>query len=236
MYVASPCSVKRASRRERERGAERVSQSPVETPRSAAKTKTDAFAHRVSRKKTFLADCSLVRVDANTRSDANWQRAQPRRNVAKKPGRPIGALSAPRRGVRRDRRRVSVRTRERGDTRDPARAESSRAAGSVKRRDTYLEALGQGVVAGEVGLEPHLGLDVRAGSVLGRLARAAAAAAAMVEVGRCVSVATSGTVVRRAAVARDRRARPRERPHRPKIRSARDVAVDRLVDLMTLGA
>jgi sulfite reductase beta subunit-like hemoprotein len=106
----------------------------------------------------------------------------------------------------------------------------------VKRRDTYLEALGQGVVAGEVGLEPHLGLDVRAGGVLGRLARAAAAAAAMVEVGRCVSVTTSGTVVRRAAVARDRRVRSRERPHRPKIRSARDVAVDRLVDLMTLGA
>jgi len=40
------------------------------------------------------------------------------------------------------------------------------------------------VVAGEVGLEPLLGLDVRAGGVLRRLAGTAAAAAVMMRRGR----------------------------------------------------
>jgi len=99
-----------------------------------------------------------------------------------------------------------------GGARETPRAPGAAAVDSVGRRDTYLEALGQGVVAGEVGLEPHLGLDVRAGGVLGRLARAAAAAAAMEEGGGDVSVASSEGFVDAARPNRAIGARDREGP------------------------
>jgi len=102
--------------------------------------------------------------------------------------------------------------RAEGGARETPRAPGAAAVDSVGRRDTYLEALGQGVVAGEVGLEPHLGLDVRAGGVLGRLARAAAAAAAMEEGGGDVSVASSEGFVDAARPNRAIGARDREGP------------------------
>ena len=123
-----------------------------------------------------------------------------------------------------------------GGARETPRAPGAAAVDSVGRRDTYLEALGQGVVAGEVGLEPHLGLDVRAGGVLGRLARAAAAAAAMEEGGGDVSVASSEGFVDAARPNRAIGARDREgRPIVEKI-EARVTLPSIVLDLMTLGA
>ena len=200
MYVASPCV-----RRTKRGGTRQSRRRPRETNplRRALGFGKDVF-------------CGLFDVCAAAEHAIGCQLAAHERCSAEKRSGPIGALSTPRRGVRRDRRRVSARTGGGIDGRDSSRAQSRRAADWMKRRDTYLEALGQGVVTGEVGLEPSLGLDVRASGVLGRLARTAAAAAAIWKEVNCQRRNRASVRRPRGVPSRDGRARSRDRPHRPK--------------------
>ena len=181
MYVASPCffvGEESVEEREREAPSESVNR-PSRRRVARRKTKTDAFAHLVFRKKHFSQTvCSFQ--STQTRDRMPTGSALLRAGTLRK-NRAARSVPYPRLGGGYAAIGAAFRFgRAKGGAREtPARAESSRAAGSAKRRDTYLEALGQGVVTGKVGLEPRLGLDVRAGGVLGRLARTAAAAAAM---------------------------------------------------------
>lgn len=67
---------------------------------------------------------------------------------------------------------------------DPALDTAARRYSLANCHGTHLEALGEGAVAGEVGLEPLLGLDVVAVLVLGGLASTTATRAVSRE-GRC---------------------------------------------------
>jgi hypothetical protein len=67
---------------------------------------------------------------------------------------------------------------------DPALDTAARRYSLANCHGTHLEALGEGAVAGEVGLEPLLGLDIVAVLVLGGLASTTATRAVSRE-GRC---------------------------------------------------